>query len=274
MSTPGRSSHPDDVQLAALLDGECAQNEAAAFREHLLACQDCTSRVEHLRRLTRQLREAPARDVDLVKRITQALDQPPRSTRLLTRWALASSLAAATAAVLFMAWPRAPHDNPSPDSDAEWHTRGGEQFPRSVHFKIYQNGDRTRGIGSGDIIRARTLALAVQIDHLPSRHPRYVALYAREATGKVTWLFPAWTAAEQPPSCSLLSNEAGVLTPSSGVAFDPAPGPIEVGLLVSKTACLVSDLDSRLENGWNPEPGKDSLQEVQQLEIWVDPPKP
>lgn len=46
--TPPSDQHLDDEVLGALLDGECAPDEAAAADEHLLGCPSCSARREEL----------------------------------------------------------------------------------------------------------------------------------------------------------------------------------------------------------------------------------
>jgi len=101
---PNPPAHPDMQALSAYLDGELDALENRDVTAHLCTCSGCADVVRDLQAISLDLRAwvAPAPPVDLVGRISAALDSPRPSRSRPGRWRhwLPSSIGAAASLLL------------------------------------------------------------------------------------------------------------------------------------------------------------------------------
>lgn len=243
--------HPGDAQLAALLDGSLQESVAQSTRQHLEVCGPCRQRLESFRGVIQEIETLPPADDGLVSDTLRRVQQTPHATH--RAWYLVpAATVAAAAALLFLVWP-------SGAEDPELVARGAHATPlASVRFEAYQVDRatvRSRRLLGGERLAAAQLSLAVSINHLPDGD-RFIAVYARDAGGRITWLLPTWTAAAARADCLALSAGAGAIPATSAVTPEGvATGRLEVSLLVFDVPCAIPDLDARLEHGLVPAVG-------------------
>lgn len=257
-------THPDDEQLAALLDGSLLESDAGAVRQHLERCGPCQSRTESFKRVVRDLKVRPPADHALVNDTLQRIQRPRGAS--FTRFLVPALTLPVAAALLLVVWSGDP---------PEMVPRGPEiSTLASVHLELFQLDRATaqpRKLSGGEHLMADQVSLAVALDHLPGG-VRHVAVYARDAGGRVTWLLPIWTETVSRPGCLAIPATAGALPASKAVTLEEVrAGRLEIALLVFDAPCSVPDLDARLERGLKPEVGKvEGLLQFSSLQMEIE----
>jgi hypothetical protein len=83
---------------------------------------------------------------------------------------------------------------------------------------------------------------------LPASEASAIAVFAQDASGRVTWLAPTWEAATDPPACLRVDRLPAVIAPDVAVALDAPLGPLRTGLVVVHgSQCALSLIDAHLE---------------------------
>ena len=260
------SRHPQDEQLAALLDGSLRESDAAAHRRHLEMCGPCQQRLSALQTVVRQLKTLPPADHALINQTTQrALREPAPAWSAPLRTTLTALPFAAI--LVWLVWPTS-------QAPSEPVARGAQddalQTVSMRLFHVEPPGSNWRPLATGSRVETAVLALAVAIDFLPAHKPRYVAVYARDGAGRVTWLAPSWTTRETAPGCLQLPAGTGSPPARQAVTLDAvATGQLEVALLVFSQPCQIAQLDDRLERGWMPLAGDAGLHQVERMNMTV-----
>lgn len=241
-------SHPSDDVLASSLDGPLPGVET-----HLASCTQCTARVATLRTTAASLR-SPLDGPDDVTPAVMARIRPGAPFRG-PPWLVGA--VAALPAVAVLAWMvrmphvEAPQARGMPVGATAWMTlsTGSARLDENA---VHQAG--------------HTLPLQVQLAALPSDDARFIAIYARDATGRITWLLPEWTDAAASPRCVELPRKAST-TSSQVIALDGLPaGALDVVLVQSARPCAIPALDQALEAD---KPLEDGVQRPQTIRLTV-----
>jgi hypothetical protein len=257
-------AHLSDDELVALTDASLAEDAADAARRHLDGCAACAARADAHAGLQRDLRTLalppdPARAHD-VARVALAARRPPTGIERLRRWAQTiatgrwafAGAAAAAAVVLVVLRPA------TLDEESVFTARGeaGHQPQRDRHwhelqvFAVLVDDPHAAPtpLRDGAIVASGGTALAVRVSLLPASGAVAVAVFAQDATGRVTWLAPAWEATQEAPACLAVDKLPALIAPAVAVALPAAVGPLRTGLIVARGgACTLPPLDAHLE---------------------------
>jgi hypothetical protein len=225
----------DEEDLAKLADGTLDEARAIEVRATLEANPAWAAAFEELLQARRRLRALPPARPDLAARVLERIDAPRRRPRL-APWLAAPVIAAALVALVMVGAPA--------EQDDGWVARGDARPNVAV---LVRAGEPPVRVLDGATLPG-PLRLAVDVHALPADAPRAIAVWARDVHGAVTWLRPAWTDANRPPSCERLPESAAVLPATMSVEVDAAPGPLTIGYVVaSPERCDVRRLDAALE---------------------------
>lgn len=247
-------THLDDPTLEHLACGSLVEDDANAARRHLEDCAACARRAERLQTLSTSFAglKAPSHPGRAAAVARRALTPSPSTSR---PWAplLASTLAAAVAVVAFL--PRAP-DGADVDITQQTFVARGASDHADVSFDILSaprsDDDGPAVVRPGTPLPPkRPLSLSARLLVSPADEDRFVAVFAQDSRGRVTWLLPSWTQGPA-PACVPLPRQASVLTPDEGVTFDASPGAIRFGLLRSPMPCTIAAFDDALERRLPP----------------------
>ncbi|MFH1809708.1 MAG: hypothetical protein ABIJ09_13255 [Pseudomonadota bacterium] len=244
-----RAPHPSDTHLAGLLDGSLRESEALGVRQHLAACVPCEDRLQSLQSVVHELQELPAADEALIVDTLRQVESGRPGSRPAWVWVPAATIPVAAALLLWVWLPRG-------GEPALVARGGGESVGASVQFEVLRvdaKGTRSTRLHAGECITAAEVSLSVVLHHLPGEGRR-AAAYARDSTGRVTWLLPTWPVDSPAPDCLRIPEGAGTIPATAAVTLPGvAPGLLELGLLVFDATCALPALDARLEKGWTPE---------------------
>lgn len=239
------TQHPTDDMLAQWLD---QGSGPPPWQTHVDECATCAQRMEHMRSTVDQVRTSVALSTSVAQQVMERLDAPAHSP--VVWWAPLTACVMAGLVALVVPWNSLVNTDPV--------ARGGSPGITPVHLNTHQVTDsKPRLLQPGaELSLASPISLSVSLDLLPRDQPMFAAVYARDASGAITWLFPVYTDAVTHPTCMSLPAGATVLTAPQGVTLDHVTqGPLEVNLLLSEGPCRIVDVDERLESGKEPGEG-------------------
>jgi len=249
-------AHLNDDDLVALADGSLAEDDAAAARDHVERCDACAVRADAHQRLQQTLRtmkEPPDETrATAIARAALTAHRPSFGERFkgVAELMSAGRLAVVGALCVLAVVVGRLGGGDAPAED-EFVARGA---PSETHLlQVFQSATNALGaprtlLVDGAIVAADALALSVKVSLLPASGARAIAVFAQDATGRVTWLAPTWQAADESPTCLAVDRLPAVLTPAVGVTLDAPVGPLRTGLVIAlDSACSLSNVDAHLE---------------------------
>jgi hypothetical protein len=239
--------HLDDVTLARFVDGALRVDEAPAVEAHLALCVPCGTALEALQGVRASLAEAPSPRIDMAARVWRRVDDAQAKAKARRApWGVPAFAAGAACAALVVFVVARPD---------EFGARGSSTTSPVLRLFL-QDGAKLAPVVAGQTLGVERVRLAAGVAALPSSLPpssesepgRSVAVYARDARGRVTWLRPTWADGAS-PACEPVGEGPVFLLPAVGVDVDAARGKLEVGLVLVRGTCNVAVLDERLERG-------------------------
>jgi hypothetical protein len=242
-----------EEQILRLADGDVAPNQSAKLEEHLAQCARCRAARSRLDTTLRHLR-APFVEVD-VKASVAALRAEIAAGRAPVDRGVGSRvpLVAGTGAVLVAAavmLVSLRSGSPSLDP-GEYTARGGVVAPslaRSVSFSVYADSAR---IANGRSVSPAAVYGGSYRNFVGE--PVYALVFAVDASGEVHWLYPSYDRPGGDPISLVLpptnADGADTVLPESVVLEAPAPGPLRVVTLLTRSPLSVSQIDSQPAHG-------------------------
>lgn len=257
-------AHLSDDDLVALADASLAEDQAADARAHLEGCAACAARADAHQRLQRALRTlAPPADsarAHAVARTALAASTPTLGQQL-ARWSqsmtgrFAFAGAAACAVTVLVVGVPASDEAPGDVFTA----RGDQREQPSAELQLFAvDGASATPSPLTDhaVLAGRGAALAVRVSLLPASEASAVAVFAQDATGRVTWLAPTWEGSQEAPACLAVDRLPVVIAPGLAVTLPAAVGPLKTGLVIARgAACTLPPLDAHLESKTPLPPG-------------------
>ncbi len=242
----------DELELIALLDGESTENRADQLRAHAAGCADCGARLASLQTLTARLRHPPSGtpDPSFVDEVERRL--PAGSPAIRRRRPLLAGLSALAAAAVvgLVALPSLRRSEFTPrGTPAPWH----ELVATSLEIV---GPTATRPLRAGErLVAGEGIAVSARNGH--PKQPVYLMVFARDARGEVHWIVPAWTDPAAPPQSVVLPPRGELPGPAGRTPEDPAPGKLQVSVLLTRSPIDVRAVESDLRAGRSPATGPD-----------------
>jgi hypothetical protein len=225
-------------------EGDLSGLQQQAMRSHLRGCVDCRKAFD-----AHALAEAALGPNAAGERMAREHEHwrpapAPASGRSWTR-VLAFGGAGLLAAGLAFTLGRTAG---APALEDEVQARGGASGPVATAWIALhrQRGDDTEPLGR---TMSSSDALLVAYTNGGGSAATYLAVAARDATGHVHWLYPAWENAQTAPvSVPIAQGVADEELPDA-VVPNPPVGPLEICALFTRTPLNVPEVDAALEKG-------------------------
>ncbi len=231
--------------LAAWLDGELSENDAAQAHAHVESCPRCRALNARLRAVVAALPAEAPRDDRFAQEIVERLDsRTPRTFRTVALTS-AAALCALVAAPLLL--------RPS-----TFTARGGAadagQLLRHVGVRafVHPHSDPSRReLVMPDAAFNADDGLSFELTNRTGA-PLFALVFGVDARGSVHWFHPAFIDPESDPASLLLPAAPAVTALPEGVTLEsPAEGPFQLISAVSIHPLSVSVIERAALQGWD-----------------------
>jgi hypothetical protein len=245
-----------------LVDRQLSEEQAQSLRAHARDCGRCRAELAETEALVARIAaplEPAAPTEEAVARVMRRVRAGPPVRRVRPVWArpwtggLAVALAAGLAALVL----RPTLFQGQGPGGGTWTARGGgpvaAALGRSVGVTFHTPATGEAPLAPGAVVPAEA-GFGVRYRNLDSREPVYLMAFAEDARGEVHWLYPAHLSEE--------ANEPSVRLPAAAearaleevvVLEEPAPGPLRLVSVVTRTPLGVKDIESLPPEARTPE---------------------
>jgi hypothetical protein len=169
------SEHLTQEELALMLDGELSGQR----RAHAMGCVPCGQKFGALRTLLDAARELPPPAPDWAVGVVERAQARPRSVR----WFPLAGALVSTALVVWLVRVKPGPQDPVP--------RGPEHAQKRITVRAEMLEPTRLALTENGVLPARGARVATTVHALPGP-ALHVAVYLRDASGRVTWLLPPW----------------------------------------------------------------------------------
>ncbi|WP_223642995.1 zf-HC2 domain-containing protein [Corallococcus sp. EGB] len=252
------SACPEPSVWPQLVDRQLSEEEAQALRDHARGCARCQSQLRETEALVARIAApldpaAPTEEaVARVMRRVLAGGGERRVSPLRARPWVGGAVAAALAAGLAVFMLR-PSSGPGPGLGETFTARGGPvaaTLGRSVGVTFHTGAAPL----APDSVVSADAGFGVRYRNLDTREPVYLLAFAQDARGEVHWLYPAHLREDaNEPSVRLMPSAEARALDEVVVLEEPAPGPLRLVSIVTRSPLGVMDVESLPPEGRTPE---------------------